>query len=154
MLCSKLPIATTALQPRVVDSRKTLIARQEKQKIYFDRNAKSLSTLTLGDPVQIQNGSRWEPAIVMAEDPNPQSFIVRRGDKQYCRNRKLLLKTKENQTLTPPSPPREPRDEKEEEAPQTEGQQSISTPPTASWSGHTIKKPQKYEGYVMTVVQI
>ena len=76
---SKLPITLTALQPRVVDARKTLIARQEKQKIYFDHNAKPLSTTTSGDPVRIQNGSRWEPAVVMAEDPNARSFIVRKA---------------------------------------------------------------------------
>ena len=90
----------------------------------------------------------------MAEDPNPRSFIVRKGDKQYHRNRKHLLKTKDNQTLPPPSPLREPRDENEEEILQTEGQQSILTPPTASKSGRSIKRPQKYEDYVMTVVQI
>ena len=82
MLRSKLPITPTALQPRVVDARKALITRQEKQKVYFDRNAKPLSTLTPGDLVRIQNGSRWEPAVVMAEDPSPRSFIVRKGDKQ------------------------------------------------------------------------
>ena len=151
MLHSKLPITPTALQPRVVDARKALITRQEKQKVYFDRNAKPLSTLTPGDPVRIQNGSRWEPAVVMAEDPNPRSFIVRKGDKQYRRNRKHLLKTKDSQTLPPPSPPREPREEKEEEMPQTEGQQSILTPPTASRNGRAIRRPQKYKDYVMTV---
>ena len=137
MLRSKLPTTPTALQPRVVDARKALITRQEKQKVYFDRNAKPLGTLTPGDPVQIQNGSRWEPAVVMAADPNLRSYIVRKGDKQYRRNRKHLLKTKDSQTLPPPSPPREPREEKEEEMPQTEGQ-SILTPPTASreWSCH------------------
>ena len=137
MLHSKLPTTPTALQPRVVDARKALITRQEKQKVYFDRNAKPLGTLTPGDPVQIQNGSRWEPAVVMAADPNLRSYIVRKGDKQYRRNRKHLLKTKDSQTLPPPSPPREPREEKEEEMPQTEGQ-SILTPPTASRNGRAI----------------
>ena len=151
MLRSKLPTTPTALQPWVVDARKALITRQEKQKVYFDRNAKPLSTLTPGDPVRIQNGSRWEPAVVMAEDPNPRSFIVRKSDKQYRRNRKHLLKTKDSQTLPPPSPPREPREEKEEEMPQTEGQQSIPTPPTASRNGRAIRRPQKYKDYVMTV---
>ena len=150
LLRSKLPVTPSALQPRVVKARETLIARQEKQKMNFDRYAKPLSTMSPGDIVRMKCGSQWEPAVVVAEDSRPRSFIVQKDRKQYRRNRRHLLKTKEREITPAPTPPREPVEDEEEESTMT-SQPSDSTVPTRSSSGRTIRKPLRYNDYVCVI---
>ena len=152
-LRSKLPVLPAKLLPQVVDARRALIKRQETQKTHHDRNAKTLPTLSQGDMVRMRNGPRWEPAVVVAQDPNPRSFIVERNQKQYRRNRKHLMKTNEESIPPAVKEPIEDEGNGEEDTQPVENPPSTSAP-VSKISGRTIKRPQKYDDYVMTVTHI
>ena len=96
-LRTKLPITSDMLNSKVVESRKPqLVARQVKQKQYYDRQSSILPDVNRGEIIRVQKDSkRWEPAVIDQKLAD-RSFLVRTGDnKQYRRNRKHLLKTGE-----------------------------------------------------------
>lgn len=96
-LRTKLPITADLLNSKAVESCKPqLIARQEKQKYYYDRHSATLPNVNKGEIVRVQKDSKqWEPAIVDQKLAD-RSYVVRTGDnKLYRRNRRQLLKTRE-----------------------------------------------------------
>lgn len=96
-LRTKLPITADLLNSKAVESCKPqLIARQEKQKYYYDRHSATLPNVNKGEIVRVQKDSKqWEPAIVDQKLAD-RSYVVRTGDNQlYRRNRRQLLKTRE-----------------------------------------------------------
>ena len=67
MLKSKLPTVESPLKPQVVDSpQQKLQQRSDKQKMYYDQNAKQLPSIKEGETARIRKGKTWEPAIVTA----------------------------------------------------------------------------------------
>ena len=77
---------------------------QERQKRYFDRDAKDLPPLPCGSEVRIQpfEGHRWGRGTVIKQ-VDPKSYLVRRENGSVeRRNRKHLRHTKE-QSLTDPN---------------------------------------------------
>ena len=65
MLQSKLPTAASLLQPKIPDKVKDkLKQRADKQKQYYDRDAKPLPPIKKDDTVRIRRGKFWEPAVV------------------------------------------------------------------------------------------
>ena len=73
MLKSKLPTVESLLKPQEVDSpQQTLHQWSDKQEMYYDQNAKQLSSIKEGETARIRKGKTWEPAIVTA----PRSYIV------------------------------------------------------------------------------
>ena len=92
MLKDKLPTPTTLLFPKLSqEAHRSLSARQERQRKYHDRGTKILPPLQVGDPVRIQQGRIWSPAVIMEKHEAPRSFRVRTNDGQvYRRNRKFL----------------------------------------------------------------
>ena len=72
MLKDKLPTPTTLLFPKLAqEAHRSLSARQERQKKYHDRGTKILPPLQVGDPVRIQQGRIWSPAIIMEKHEAP-----------------------------------------------------------------------------------
>ena len=68
MLKSKLPTVESLLKPQVVDNpQQKLRQRSDKQKMYYDRNAKLLPIIKEGETARIRKGKTWEPAIVTAQ---------------------------------------------------------------------------------------
>ena len=70
--------------------------RQQAQKQFHDRSAKSFSKLNIGDNVRIQNikTKMWEPAQIISVDKNLRSYTVRsESGKIFKRNRKYLIKS-------------------------------------------------------------
>lgn len=65
-LRTKLPITSNLLNPKVLESRKPeLIARQKKQKLYYDRQSTPLPTVNRGEIIHVQKDTKlWQPAIV------------------------------------------------------------------------------------------
>ncbi|KAA0714109.1 Retrovirus-related Pol polyprotein from transposon opus [Triplophysa tibetana] len=98
-LKTKLPTSSKLLTPK--GSKKVqeqLKQRQLKQKMYYDKNTKQLPEISPGDKVRVQQGQIWNPATVLRKHDLPRSYVLRTSDgKIYRRNRKHLLKTKEQE---------------------------------------------------------
>lgn len=96
-LQGRLPTPKRLLTPQTaVKVRKQLQERQECQKLYFDRQTRHLPELQGGDHVRVQRGETWQPAVVVHQQKNPRSYVIRTPDgRHYRRNRKHLRKTKE-----------------------------------------------------------
>ncbi|KAF2890942.1 hypothetical protein ILUMI_15231, partial [Ignelater luminosus] len=91
---TKIPISDEILKPDFIDSiQKQLEFKQDKQKIYFDRNSKILIKLNKGENITIQMGNYWKKGKVK-DIVNERSYIVQdEFGKTYHRNRKFLNKT-------------------------------------------------------------
>ena len=98
MLQSKLTTSASLLKPKVVEhAQEKLKERRDKQKMYYDQNAKSLPQIKERETVRIRKGKNWEPATVTAKHTAPGSFIVTTPDgNTYRRNRRHLLPTDES----------------------------------------------------------
>lgn len=96
-LKGKLPTSTSLLTPDGSERvHQRLTERQHKQKLYFDRQTKTLPDLREGENVRMQRGESWQPAMVLHKHEQPRSFVVRTPDgRVYRRNRKHLRKTTE-----------------------------------------------------------
>lgn len=65
-----------------------------KQKLYCDRQTRTLSDLQPGENVRVQRGATWQPAVILHKHEQPHSFVIRTPDgREYRRNRKYLWKT-------------------------------------------------------------
>ncbi|KAF2900016.1 hypothetical protein ILUMI_06171 [Ignelater luminosus] len=93
---TKIPISDEILKPNFIDHdsiQKQLQFKQDKQKIYFDRNSKTLIKLNKGENIMIQMGNYWKKGKVK-DIVNERSYIVQdEFGKTYHRNRKFLNKT-------------------------------------------------------------
>lgn len=64
--------------------------RAKKQTKYFNRGAKLLPFVKVGDAVGVRFGKEWKPGMVVAKSQYPRSFVVQIGVEQYRRNRRDL----------------------------------------------------------------
>lgn len=96
-LKGKLPTSTSLLTPKgTVQVRRQLTEKQEKKKLYFNRQTRKLSDLQVGENVRMQREAVWQPAVVLCKHEHSRSFVVRTPDgRLYRRNRKYLQKTDE-----------------------------------------------------------
>ncbi|KAK7106746.1 hypothetical protein V1264_017967 [Littorina saxatilis] len=167
-LKTTLPTRAELLKPGKQQNKKNhkdLIARQKKQKEYFDRKASgNLTKLRAGDPVMMQFGNRWKKAEVVTPHSTPRSYVVRdEQNVEYRRNRKMLRPTKvasrdsdSNRTVTIPTTDQNVKDsnqkEKEkkigtEQIPvQTDDKNMVENKDSAvtTRSGRVVKQPKKY----------
>lgn len=97
ILKTKLPISDTLLQrnnisEQVIQSK--IEKKKEKQKYYYDRGAKSLPILNIGDKIIFKkNGNEWNYGIITG-NINNRSYIVRDNfNNNYRRNRRFIAKT-------------------------------------------------------------
>lgn len=96
-----LPTAPVLLKPETQDPviiKRQLRECQDKQKFYYDQNAKPLIDLKQGDVVRINDGQSKESrkGIVVA----PRSYLVKDNFGQiYRRNRRHLIRTEESPPL-------------------------------------------------------
>ena len=72
--------------------------KKEKQKYYYDRNAKALPILNFGDLVIFKkNGKEWNYGTIVG-NVNGRSYIIRDNLENYFRrNRRFIAKTKNNE---------------------------------------------------------
>ncbi|PFX13129.1 HERV-K-8p23.1 provirus ancestral Pol protein [Stylophora pistillata] len=79
------------------DPYQKLRQRSDKQKVYYDQNAKPLPIIKEGETARKRKGKTWEPAIVTPQHTTPSSFMVTTPDgTAYRRNRCHLLPTDES----------------------------------------------------------
>ena len=77
MLKSNLPTSASLLKPRVAEkAQEKLKELSERQKMYYDRNAKPLPRIKEDGTVRIRREKTWEPAIVSEKHTAPRSFIA------------------------------------------------------------------------------
>lgn len=71
--------------------------KREKQKYYYDRNAKTLSVLNVGDLIIFKKNSReWNYGTIIG-NVNGRSYIIRDSfDNHFRRNRRFIARTKNN----------------------------------------------------------
>ena len=95
-LRSILPSTNKQLMPKTVDpnkARKRMTEQQNRTKQHYDKTARKLPPLKVGEPVHIQRDKFWEPAKVVSQH-NEHSFKVRTPEgATYRRNCKFLNKT-------------------------------------------------------------
>lgn len=98
-----LPIHTELLQPRfdTKEDKKALYHLKDKQKLYYDRQVKPLNPLNTGEVVRMQlpGEKTWTPGLCVGQS-GPRSYNVNVGGREYRRNRRQIMSTKEP-PLTP-----------------------------------------------------
>ena len=70
-------------------------AEGETQKEYYDRSAKPLQPLLVGDDIRYQEGKTWKQGIVTKGDGNGSYTAKNTEGAVYRRNRRHLLQTNE-----------------------------------------------------------
>ena len=163
-----LPTVSRLLKPKLINPkhvRDRLKSAREVQKKYYDRQAKPLSKLKLGDPVTMATDQGWLPARVTAIPSAPRSFIVTNNEGgTYRRNRRHLRPTPEGQGNVIVDLPvgdvpiqSEPDKENTPNAPvvlsDTEQAEMTLTPPVSqdvrrTASGREVRRPAKFQDYV------
>ena len=95
-LRSILPVVSDELKPKVPTRvRELMKAEREKQKEYYNRSAKPLPPLSVGDSIRYQEGKTWKQGIVTKEEGD-RSYTVKNTDGAvYRRNRRHLMQTNE-----------------------------------------------------------
>ncbi len=98
-----LPTADSKLMPKTIEPqvvKSQLQKYRDTQKHYYDRTAKELQPLKIGESVRIQTDHGWQPAKVVDIGPEPRSYkVVNSQNREYRRNRKFLLKTAEEHSI-------------------------------------------------------
>ena len=96
-----LPTTEALLQPEyntMADSR-ALIGKRAKQAYYYNRQARDLPSITVGETVRLRlPGDKQWTAGVCTGTHGPRSYIVRVGEAEYRRNRRHVLKSGEPPT--------------------------------------------------------
>ena len=148
---TQLPTNPKLLEP-IYDGSKIkaqLHARQVKQKSYYDRAAKPLVPLHVGENVRIKDTStskqNWKPAIVTGTSEHPRSYIVESDGKEYRRNRRHLLKCPAVQEQSSISEPETDVVEDTQGHPSDTPTEQI--PPTATRSRRIVKTPARFADY-------
>ncbi|KAI8498512.1 hypothetical protein Bbelb_237140 [Branchiostoma belcheri] len=160
-LRTRLPTTNEQLMPQSVnhkDVRQQLQDKQQRQKTWYDRNARSLPTLTPGNAVRMQQtNGKWTPATVVSKCDQPRSYIIQTPEgAQYRRNNKHLLKTNaypRSGSPTPASGDNTPAmtvtsNAPAETTPPVTTTPVVTAPPAAAYvtrSGRTVNPPTKLD---------
>ena len=97
-LRSTVPTPTNLLMPEVQPSAmKSLHKKQQTQKLYHDRTARSkpFPDLSVDQPVRMYRDGKWLPATVTEKLPNKSFVVATPEGAKYRRTRSHLHKTKE-----------------------------------------------------------
>lgn len=151
---SVLPITNKALLPQTVNVNKVRQRSKHvqcKQKEIYDRNARQLKPLYIGDPVRVQIGKIWIPGKIVQKHDQRSYTIQTRDGKFYRRNRKVLHKTNENVSDISPlsynilaSSPTEPQSVNSANNPKVSLQNPNSNSPYVTRSGRVVRRNERY----------
>ena len=87
-----LPTSEKLLQPKTISPKvvcRKMTQRKAKQKYYYDKHARHLKEMAVGDAVMMMDGNKWKPAKVIAISQDaPRSYVIKTPKGQtYRRNR-------------------------------------------------------------------
>ena len=104
-----IPINKELLIPELAsDAKPQLVARQEQQAAYYNRNVKQKLEFENGESVRVKfdKKSNWVPAVVENKHLTPRSYVITSEDGRTVRhNKSMINKTSENVVVNPPYPP-------------------------------------------------
>ena len=104
-LRTRLPVKSNTLEPILIDrnrAREVLEKCKEKQKSYYDRQAKDLHTLNPGERIPVRQGNICMPGFVDSKANMPRSYNIKTdGGRIFKRNRHDLLSVPENSSVLP-----------------------------------------------------
>ena len=104
-LRTRLPVKSNALEPILIyrnRAREVLEKVKEKQKSYYDGQAKDLHTLNPGERIRVRQGNIWMPGFVDSKANMPRSYNIKTDDGCiFKRNRCDLLSVPENSSVLP-----------------------------------------------------
>ena len=115
---------------------------QDRQKRYYDRQAKPLQPLNVRDPVYLQSNNKWQPGTIVDVADTPRSYIVKTQDGgTYRKNRRFIRKDADNATppVQAPEPPTAAKPHSADATPSTPSppEQIITTR-----SGRVVRRPK------------
>ncbi|KAJ3643675.1 hypothetical protein Zmor_026372 [Zophobas morio] len=88
---TSLPILYKLLEAEIPDNIKREKEEvQRKTSYFYNKSAKVLRPLEIGQSVTIRKEKEWEPAVVVKKWSTPRSYVVRTSNEEYRRNRKHL----------------------------------------------------------------
>ena len=125
---TRLPITTKLREPNFVNGERVaskLMDYRTTQKQYYDRGTKEREELNPSDAIRIRTPEGWKPAEFVRPAQYPRSYVVKAGehDREYRRNRDMLMKTSEESKSVPkPETPIEIRSPPSISAPDTKPQ--------------------------------
>lgn len=105
-LKTPLPVADRLLEPCVVTGvSEKLRAKHQKAKFWYDKSARDLPDLNIGQPVRMQplpgdRTGRWRKGVCL-QQVGPQSYLVDVEGTLYRRNRVALRPAEQNTTAKP-----------------------------------------------------
>ncbi|KAK3093011.1 hypothetical protein FSP39_010012 [Pinctada imbricata] len=136
--------------PSLMRTKKGLQKNQENQRRNYDKHAKDLPKLNIGDSVNIQTeGQPYREGTVVDIAPEPRSYVVQSDGVNYRRNRGHLLLTKNtDQTLT--NQEQSVDDQFDEDHTENIQQESLNDAGIKQTrSGRVVKTPRKYQDFQM-----
>lgn len=151
------------LQPeRITGVTEEIIERRKKAKLYYDRGAKLLPELEIGQTVRMQpavRGTVWGKAVNLKQVGNRSYLVQTNKGNVYCRNRRFLKTARERnsedptvhtpQLEVPESPPPmvciQEQGQEEEQPPEVPSVPVCVTPARTSASGRTLAAPSRYK---------
>ena len=80
LLRSVIPTTEAQVQPKVLDPHKVeekQRLKEEKQKYYFDQDARHFPKLEKVDRIRVQMGSHWKPGVITEHVGTPRYFRIR-----------------------------------------------------------------------------
>lgn len=100
LLETRLPVTESLLHRNKIDEQivqQKITKKKDKQKFYYDKNAKALSTLGIGDSVIFRkDGNKWTYGTIVGT-VNDKSYIIKdQFDNHFRRNRRFIAKTRNN----------------------------------------------------------
>lgn len=100
MVKTRMPISSSLLHRNHIDEKfvqTKFKEKRQKQKYYYDRSAKSLPVLELGDRVIFKKNSKEWYYGTIVDHVNNRSYIIKDSfDNYFRRNRRFIAKTKNN----------------------------------------------------------
>ena len=97
MLKTTLPIKSELLKSHKTDEyRQMLVVKQSKEESRYNVGAKDMEALPVGQRVRFRLNGHWVgPGVITEKLDFPRSYLISWNDKNYRRNRRHILKTKE-----------------------------------------------------------
>ena len=148
------PVTTNLLYPEVVDGvQESLQLRRRKAKSYFDKNAKTLPELDIGQDVRVagQRKKTWQPGKCL-EKLSDRSYLVQTGRETVRRNREDLRPRLDADQATSIAPSLTPEEAKSAgEADTTKPQRPATPDPSMArrTSSRTVKPPVRFKDYLV-----
>ena len=138
-LRDKLPVYSKSLQPGIIpDACQQLWDRQRQYTKFYDRGAKPLMELQVGDAAHVKTRQGWVPAVISSKLSTPRSYLVTTANgRSYRRNRRHLRKSPSEPVTILPLPY-----VGELNIPLEETQSTVDMAPTPPSSAENFQFPQ------------